>query len=151
MGAPDTDWIAAYHKLDEKQRADAAEKVAKQSGNRNADSKPSLSVTKYAGRYRDPWYGEITIAMERDALVLRFNHTPSLVADMEHWQYDTFKARWRDRSLDADAFVTFALNPDGTISQMKMVPISPLTDFSFDFQDLLFAPVAAGAASAAHP
>jgi hypothetical protein len=47
--------------------------------------------------------------------------------------------------------VTFALNPDGKISQMKMVPISPLTDFSFDFQDLLFAPVAAGAASAAHP
>jgi hypothetical protein len=82
---------------------------------------------------------------------LRFNHTPGLVADMEHWQYDTFKARWRDRSLDADAFVTFALNPDGKISQMKMVPISPLTDFSFDFQDLLFAPVAAGAASAAHP
>ncbi len=152
LGAPDTDWITAYQKLDEKQRADAAEKVAKQSASRNAGSKPSLPVAKYAGRYRDPWYGEITIAMERDALVLRFNHTPGLVADMEHWQYDTFKARWRDRSLDADAFVTFALNPDGAIGQMKMVPVSPLTDFSFDFQDLLFTPVVTpGAASAAHP
>jgi len=58
------------------------------------------------GSNRDPWYGEITIAMERDALVLRFNHTPGLVADVEHWQYDTFKTRWRARSLDADAFVT---------------------------------------------
>jgi CubicO group peptidase (beta-lactamase class C family) len=142
LGAPDTDWIAAYHNLDEKQRADAAEKVAKQSGSRNADSKPSLALAKYAGRYSDPWYGEVTIAMERDALVLRFNHTPGLVADMDHWQYDTFKARWRDRSLDADAFVTFALNPDGAIAQMKMVPVSPLTDFSFDFQDLSFTPVA---------
>ncbi len=145
LGAPDTDWIAAFHKLDEKQRADAAETVAKQSASRNADSKPSLPLAKYAGRYSDPWYGEITISTERDGLVLRFNHTPSLVADMEHWQYDTFKARWRERSLDADAFVTFALNPDGAIGQMKMVPVSPLTDFSFDFQDLLFTPVASAA------
>lgn len=142
LGAPDTDWITAYKKLADKERADAAGKVAKQNASRNADSKPSLVPAKYAGRYSDPWYGEVTIAMERGALVLRFSHTPGLVADLEHWQYDTFKARWRDRSLDADAFVTFALNPDGAISQMKMVPISPLTDFSFDFQDLLFTPVA---------
>ncbi len=148
LGASDTDWITALKSLDDKQRADAAEKVAKQSASRNADSKPSLPIVKYAGRYSDPWYGEITIAMERDAMVLRFNRTPGLVADLEHWQYDTFKARWRDRSLDADAFVTFALNPDGSIGQMKMVPVSPLTDFSFDFQDLLFTPVAA---STAHP
>jgi len=152
LGAPDTDWITAYQKLDDKQRSDAAETLAKQRASRNADSRPSLPVAKYAGRYRDPWYGEITIATEREALVLHFDHTPSLVADMEHWQYDTFKARWRDHSLDADAFVTFALNPDGAISQMKMAPVSPLTDFSFDFQDLLFTPVVTpGATSTAHP
>jgi hypothetical protein len=45
-------------------------------------------------------------------------------------------ARWRDRTLDADAYVTFALRPDGTIEQVKMAPVSPLTDFSYDFQDL---------------
>jgi len=148
LGAPDVDWIAAYRKQDEKQRAEAAEKVAKQSASRNSDSRPSLPLPKYAGQYSDPWYGEVGITFEADALVLRFSHTPALVADLKHWQYDTFQARWRDRSLDADAFVTFALNPDGAISQMKMVPISPLTDFSFDFQDLLFTPVAA---SARHP
>jgi len=57
-----------------------------------------------------------------------------------HWQYDTFKARGRDRSLAADAFVAFALNPDGTIRQVNMAPVSPATDFSFDFQDLLLTP-----------
>ena len=147
LGASDTDWIAGYYKLQEKQRADAAEKVAKLSAARNTASKPSLPLPKYAGEYRDPWYGDVAITFERDALVLRFGHTPSLVADLKHWQYDTFEARWRDRSLDADAFVTFALNPDGNISQMKMAPISPLTDFSFDFQDLLFTPVAKAAGS----
>ena len=31
------------------------------------------------------------------------------------------------------------------VDQMKMVPVSPLTDFSFDFQDLLFTPVPSNA------
>jgi hypothetical protein len=64
-----------------------------------------------------------------------------LTGDLEHWQYDTFKVRWRDRSLNADAFITFALKPDGSIDKMKMAGVSPLTDFSFDFLDLLFTPV----------
>jgi hypothetical protein len=30
---------------------------------------------------------------------------------------------------------------DGHITEMRMQPISPLTDFSFDFQDLRMVPV----------
>ena len=41
----------------------------------------------------------------------------------------------------SDAFVTFALNPDGSIDQGKMRAVSPATAFSFDFQDLLLRPV----------
>jgi hypothetical protein len=36
--------------------------------------------------------------------------------------------------------VTFALNADGTIASATMAPVSPATDFSFDFQDLLLKP-----------
>ena len=70
--------------------------------------------------------------------MIRFSRSPSLVGDLEHWQYDTFVARWRDRSLNADAFVTFALEPTAT-SARRAVPA--LTDFSFDFQDLRLVPV----------
>ena len=95
----------------------------------------------YAGTYRDAWYGDITIADEGGKLVIRFGKTPLLVGDLEHWQYDTFVARWRERELRADAFVTFSLKPDGTIDQAKMQAVSPSTDFSFDFQDLLLRPM----------
>ena len=44
----------------------------------------------------------------------------------------------------AAGMLDFALKPDGTIDQMKMAAVSPLCDFSFDYQDLLFRPVAAG-------
>src|SRR5262245_47323081 len=59
----------------------------------------------------DTWYGDIAIAQEGEKLVMRFSHTPDFVGDLEHWQYDTFAARWRNRELRADAFVTFSLTP----------------------------------------
>jgi hypothetical protein len=37
------------------------------------------------------------------------------------------------------------LKPDGKIDEVRMAAVSPLTDFSFDFQDLLFRPVAINA------
>jgi CubicO group peptidase (beta-lactamase class C family) len=142
MSAQSSDWIGIYKKLalQGRERAAAAEK--KQAASRATDSKPSLALEKYAGRYRDAWYGDVWIAMENGRLVIRFSHSPLLTGDLEHWQYDTFVARWRDRSLKADAFVTFSLKPDGSIDQMKMAAVSSQTDFSFDFQDLLFTPVA---------
>ena len=140
IGAPATDWVAAFKTSAMQATAMAAAVEKTQSGSRAADSKPSLPLTKYAGVYKDAWYGDVTITLESDKLVLRFSHTPALVGDLEHWQYDTFKARWRDRSLNADAFVYFALKPDGKIEQMKIAAVSPLTDFSFDFHDLLFTP-----------
>ena len=76
-------------------------------------------------------------------LEMQFSKTAELLGDIEHWQHDTFIVRWRDRSLNADAFVNFTLDPDGNIRELRMEPISPLTDFSFDFQDLRLAPVPA--------
>ena len=140
MKADPVDWIQAFDSLAQRRRADAEAEEAKGARSRAADSKPSLALEKYAGRYNDPWYGEITIALENGRLVMRFSHTPALTGDLEHWQFDTFKAKWRDRSLAADAFVTFSLLPDGAIREVRMAPVSPLTDFSYDFQDLLLTP-----------
>ena len=140
LNAPATDWVAAFKKSEDMGLARAAEVTKRQAATRDAGSKPSLPLANYAGRYSDAWYGDITISLESEKLVIRFSRTPLLQGDLEHWQHNTFIARWRDRSLDADAFVTFALKPDGSIEQMKMVAVSPLTDFSFDFHDLLFTP-----------
>jgi CubicO group peptidase (beta-lactamase class C family) len=140
LGAPATDWVDAYFKVRTGREARTAEAMNKAAGARNAASQPSLALEKYAGTYTDEWYGDIKIALEDGKLVLSFAKTPALIGDLEHWQYDTFIARWRDRELRADAYVTFALNPDGTIDQAKMRALSSETDFSFDFQDLLLKP-----------
>lgn len=140
LGGPATDWIDAYQKATARSKSTAETADSKTASTRNTASKPSLPLSKYAGTYTDAWYGDIAIAQEGEKLVMRFTHTPDLVGDMEHWQYDTFAVRWRDRELRADAFVTFSLTPDGSIDSAKMKAMSPSTDFSFDFQDLLLKP-----------
>ncbi|MCP3142846.1 serine hydrolase [Pyxidicoccus xibeiensis] len=142
LGTPTpTDWVAAFKADDAEREAKAEAVVAGLGAGRNAQSRPSLPVEAYAGKYRDAWYGDVAIAKEGEKWVLRFSRTPALTGALEHWQYDTFVARWKDRALNADAFVTFSLKPDGSIGEMRMQPVSPLTDFSYNFQDLRFTPV----------
>jgi CubicO group peptidase (beta-lactamase class C family) len=141
LGAPAFDWIDGYTKVQARSDANVAAAAGRGSAARDASAKPSLPLARYAGTYRDAWYGDITVALESGKLVMRFGHTPALSGELEPWQHDTFVARWKDPELRADAYVTFALNPDGTIDQVKMRAVSPSTDFSFDFQDLLLKPV----------
>jgi len=143
MGAK-FDWLGAWKWVQARNdSANAAEMKASASA-RNADSKPSLPLAKYAGTYRDPWYGDVAITDDNGQLMIRFTHSPVLVGKLEHWQYDTFVARWTDREVRADAYVTFTLDPDGNIASVKMLPASPDVDFSFDFQDLDLKPVKSG-------
>ena len=141
LGADDSDWLGGLRKI--QARSDSALKAeeAQSLASRNSASRPSLPLAKYVGTYRDAWYGDVTIADEGGRLVMRFTKSPQLVGDMEHWQYDSFLVKWRDRELRADAFVTFALTPQGAIDQAKMAPASSSVDFSYDFQDLLLKPV----------
>ena len=45
-------------------------------------------------------------------------------------------AKWDDRSYDADAFVIFNFDETGKAQSARLKPISGVTDFSFDFEDL---------------
>ena len=78
-------------------------------------TKPSLELARYAGGYRDRMYGDLSIAQENGKLVLRFSHSPSFTADLEHWQYDTFRLHWRDPMSWPKGFLTFSLDAKGKL------------------------------------
>ena len=141
LQAPKTDWVDAYAKAVAKQHGAADTDWQKHLAARVKDAPPSLPLARYAGTYRDPWYGDVKVSHEGGKLVLRFTKTADLVGTLEPWQHDTFIVRWHQRWLNADAFLSFALDHDGKIREVRMEPISPLTDFSFDFQDLRLVPV----------
>lgn len=135
------DWISGFKWVE--MRGDSMMQAADKqtAAKRDSTSKPSWPPEKYTGTFTDPWYGDVKIEKEGDGtLTIRMLPTPLLSGTMEHYQHDTFIARWSNGEVRADAFVTFAFNPDGSIDQVKMKAVSPATDFSFDFQDLLLKP-----------
>jgi CubicO group peptidase (beta-lactamase class C family) len=142
LGAPATDWVAAQKQALDQRKAEALKKVESEASKRNAASRPSLPQSAYAGRYRDAWYGDVIVEESNGKLAMRFTHSPSLDGVLEHFQYDTFIARWGGRTMNADAFVTFTLSAEGSIDRVRMKAVSPLTDFSFDFHHLDLKPVA---------
>ena len=90
----------------------------------------------YLGTYQDPWFGDVIISIKNGKLWFDSKRSPKLTGEMFAYKGNSFVVKWRDRSMDADAFVSFGLDENGKASSIKMKPISPLTDFSYDFQDL---------------
>jgi CubicO group peptidase (beta-lactamase class C family) len=139
LGRPRYDWGAAWREVVRARDARAVAQLQTEATTR-AQVGPSLALVRYAGAYSDAWYGPISIDHANDKLTIDFKQTPGMIGDMTHWQYDTFRVAWRDPLIEP-AFVTFALGADGSVERVSMRAVSPLADFSFDYQDLDFRPV----------
>jgi hypothetical protein len=81
-------------------------------------------------------YGDAKITEENGKLVLRLVPTPNFVGDLEHWQYDTFRVKWRPSIVYPfpKGFVTFTLDAHGQVDEMKIDDPNP----DFDFKELKF-------------
>ena len=130
------DWVEILASARAERSDEAQKAVAEAFANRDADSTPSLPLEKYVGTYRDPWYGDVFVDRGEDGLAMRFSRSELLTGPLEHFQHDTFIARWLERSLHGDAYVTFTLGADGEVEAIRMKKFSPDTDFSFDFHHL---------------
>ena len=136
LEAESRDWIGAWRDLMALRDSAVAARDLSEAAARDTSSRPSLTPAAYAGTYRDAWYGDVRITEGDGGLEIQFGRTPSLLGDLEHWQYETFLVRWRDRELRADAFITFELATDGSVAGARMKAASPSVDFSYDFHDL---------------
>ena len=90
----------------------------------------------YVGRYHDVWLGDVSVYQQGPQLWLKAKRAPRLVGQLLPYRGSTYVVRWKARSFNADAFAAFALDEQGRTTGFKMKPISPATDFSYDFQDL---------------
>ena len=140
LGRPRVDWVERFRAY-KKERVDAALTALKSATAKPAAVGPSLPLERYAGTYADPWYGNIEIAVKDGKLTVDFKSTPRMAGTLEHYQYDTFATRLDDKSIEP-AYVSFGLDADGKVDRITMKAVSPLADFSYDYPDLLFRPVA---------
>lgn len=139
QGRSDFDWIASSKRVQAENDAqtlkDAAAAVTPKGG-----KAPSLPLDAYVGVYRDPWYGTVTIGKAKTkgkrpgGLTVSFDKTPALQGKLETFDGETFKTVFDDRTQE-DAFITFDV-ANGAVTSALVKAVSPLADFSFDYQDL---------------
>ncbi len=97
---------------------------------------PDLKL--FTGIYRDAWFWDVTLTLKKDTLWFASKRSPRMTGKMVWYKDNVFILKWLDRSMHADAFVLFNSDFQGAPAEIKMKAVSPLTDFSFDFQDLDF-------------
>ncbi|SFQ71550.1 serine hydrolase [Hymenobacter arizonensis] len=125
--------ITAASQSDDNKLTDAVWKQVA-AATKKAPKKPDYKP--YVGRYKDAWLGDVELYTQGNQLWLKALRAPRLVGQVLPYRGSTFVVRWKARSLNADAFAAFALDEMGEATSIKMKPISPATDFSYDFQDL---------------
>jgi CubicO group peptidase (beta-lactamase class C family) len=136
-GTPRTDRIGKARAEDVKAKAEAIEQARTSIAARPAGAHaPSLPLAQYAGKYHDAWYGDVAIAAGPQGLTIAFSRTPTLKGRLEPWAFETFKTVFEDTSIE-NAYVTFSLSPEGVVEEARLKAISPVADFSYDYQDLL--------------
>lgn len=141
FGITGKDRIKEYNdrRLAGEQKADsivaAVEKdIAAQLKSKTAQPNPA----DYIGTYNDSWFGDVIISTQNKSLHFRASKLSDLTGTMSFYKGTTYAVHWNDPSLKADAFVTFSLDIEGKANGFTMRPISPLTDFSYNYQDLDF-------------
>jgi CubicO group peptidase (beta-lactamase class C family) len=110
------DWDAEFYKLYKNIQANAEKRKTEFEAARVADTKPSFPLQAYAGKYKDPLYGEIIITAEPDQLVAVANDL--VKASFRHWHYDTFRG-WFDKKWFGEGTITFILGADGKIAKLN--------------------------------
>jgi hypothetical protein len=141
IGVSGYDWVKILH--DRVAAGEANAQKIMSDVNKGIDEKIKSSggkflVDPYIGVYKDAWFGDIEISIKNGKPWLTSKRSPRLNGELFPYKGNTLIVRWTDRSMDADAYVIFSTDMEGKPSGIKMNAISPLTDFSFDFQDLDF-------------
>jgi uncharacterized protein DUF3471/beta-lactamase family protein len=120
LGFPPRDWagegLAAYKRGYERD-VQAMRDVEKA---RVPNTSPSRPLEAYAGTYIDPLYGELTVRREGEGLTLQFARGE--VADLTHWQHDTFRVTWREPVYreNFSTFAAFSIDPAGVVKRLEM-------------------------------
>ena len=134
------DWIGGYKKLQDSALARSAANRKKAVIRKDSVDKPSLPLEKYTGLFKDLLLGDVFIKKEQNGMVMRFANAPAFVADLEYYRYNSFIAKFRDMGLPADAYLTYSINPDGSIDRVTL-KVKDGAESVLDFDDMTLKPV----------
>ncbi len=120
LGRPARDWSGEFKTLYTRLRAEGEDAEKKEATRRKANTKPSLALSDYAGRYFDPLLGEVDVEVAPGGAALRLRYGTAFIGPLEHWNFDTFRANW-DAKWRGSALASFVLDPAGQASELRLM------------------------------
>ncbi len=97
-----------------------------------AKNKPPFDLGRYAGRYHNPFYGEIEIKLEKGALNLYFSHHPANIGRLAYLSGQTFLCTYTDVTCGIQQ-IPFKIN-DGQVTGVT-IKVNDFIDYlSYDFE-----------------
>ena len=115
LDIPEQDWSSQFLERQKVIQAFLQQSVA--APERMEGTTPSLPLSDYAGTYVNEADGEMKITMEDGKLVVEVEPA-GIKADLEYWQYDTFRMAWLNPIYPG--FATFTLDATGKVDEMKV-------------------------------
>jgi len=116
----DKDWHTHFYEeyLEEKEEAMKRRKAIEDA--RKANTEPSLELKEYAGHYHHKVYDNAHVYKDNDGrLIMQLWDDEEMIADLEHWHFNTFRAHWRNPSM-REKFVTFQLDELGEVNELHV-------------------------------
>jgi CubicO group peptidase (beta-lactamase class C family) len=102
------DWSTEFKTLYDNIREQGKKREEAAKATRAPNTKASLPLEAYAGRYSDPFYGSIEIALVDGKLKATFDK--DVTAELGHWQFDTFMGTW-GHEWEGESLFSFQLSP----------------------------------------
>ncbi len=126
LGEPVKDWSKSAlerAKAGEAQQAQAEKAVE---ASRVPNTKPSLDLNAYCGKYENEMYGLAEVRNENGKLIVLINSKPT--GALDHWHFDTFRVNGKDlgslhfTGLLDGSFLKFNLNVEGKVASLELDP-----------------------------
>ncbi|MBE0390908.1 serine hydrolase [Flavobacterium sp. PL002] len=140
LAIPSEDYVNLYSNRMKANEA-SADKVTEEvwaTVAKNKKDKIKIDYNPILGTYKDNWFGEVVISERKGRIYFESKRSSQLKGELFLYKKGNYVVKWDNAYFHADAHLFFELNESETVSGLKMKPISDLTDFSYDFQDLDF-------------
>lgn len=110
------DWSAEFLKLYGGLREKGDQNQKDFEAKRVVNTRSSLPLEAYTGKYTDPLYGEVQVSVLDNKLVFNVNNFVKATAG--HWHYDTFYGPY-EKSWYGNATARFTLTASGEIEKLE--------------------------------
>ena len=118
-GLPPKDWIGEYDTQNKKDLAKAKTKKQEKQAARHRNTKPSLKLSDYAGTYRHPAYGDVTVTLAETGRSLTLSWSAWNDYPLRHRHHDLFVTEDTEPDF-AGQDVAFTLNAKGEIASLTL-------------------------------